>query len=294
VSEGRDEEVLGALRAAFSGPARLLDVHVDADHHRSVYTIVGSEAELIDTLVAGIACAAARVDLTRHVGAHPRIGAADVVPIVPLEPAAEPAARSTALALAERVATELRLPVFYYGALTDDRREPAYFRHGGPVELQRRLDAGELSPDLGPRRLHPTAGGVIVGVRRPLIAFNVNLATADLQVARAIARTVRERDGGLRGVRALGLELPSAGMVQVSMNITDWEAVAPHEVVARITEEAAARGVEVAESELVGLMPAGPVVAAARGPLGLRDFDRRGVLELRLLDDALNGDVSAA
>ncbi|HEU4449733.1 MAG TPA: glutamate formimidoyltransferase [Gaiellaceae bacterium] len=285
VSEGRDPAVLEALREAFSAPARLLDIHADADHHRSVFTLVGSEEELVESLLAGVRCAAERIDLRRHVGAHPRIGAADVVPLVPLAPEAEAGAEAAALALAERVAAELELPVFLYGRLTADLREPAFYRRGGTEELQRRMDAGELRPDRGPARLHPTAGGVLVGVRRPLVAFNVNLRSDDVEAARAIARVVRERDGGFRGVRALGLDLPSAGLVQVSMNVTDWQASALHEIVARIVAEAEARRIEVAGSELVGLMPAGAAVEAAGAVLRIDGFDPSRVLELRLLDD---------
>jgi glutamate formiminotransferase len=284
VSEGRDEGVLADLRAAMSTPARLLDVHTDWDHHRSVFTLVGIGEELVETLSAGIGCAAERIDLRRHEGAHPRIGAADVVPVVPLDPADEPAACRTALTLADRIAAELELPVFLYGRLTEDGREPAFFRRGGPEELQRRIDSGELAPDRGPARLHPTAGGVLVGVRRPLIAFNVNLRTDDVSVAKEIARLVRERDGGYPGVRALGLDLPRAGLTQVSMNVTDWEAAALHEIVARIATEAEARGVQTAGSELVGLMPAGAAVAAAGALLEIEGFEPSRVLELRLLD----------
>jgi glutamate formiminotransferase len=284
VSEGRDPDVLEALREAMSRPARLLDVHVDGDHNRSVYTLVGTGEELVETLFRGIERAAERIDLRRHVGAHPRIGAADVVPFIALEPEREPDARAAALALADRVARDLDLPVFFYGRLTEDRREPAFFRRGGPDELQRRIDAGELRPDRGPDRLHPSAGGVVLGVRRPLIAFNVNLRSNDVEVAREIAHVVRERDGGFPGVRALGLDLPSAGVVQVSMNVTDWEAAALHEIVETIVDEAAARGVDVDGSELVGLMPAGAAVAAAGSVLRIAGFDASRVLELRLLD----------
>ena len=284
-SEGRDAETLAALERSLSTPGRLLDVHTDWDHHRSVFTIVGTEDELVETLLAGIATAAERIDLSRHGGAHPRIGAADVIPLVPLRPEDEPAAREAAMALAERVGSELGLPVFFYGRLTDDRREPAFFRRGGPEELQRRVDAGELAPDRGPMKLHPSAGGVLVGVRRPLIAFNVNLHGATVEIAREIASLVRERDGGFPGVRALGLDLPKAGLVQVSMNVTDWEAAALHTIVATIAAEAEARGAEVVGSELVGLMPAGAAVEAAGNLLRIDGFDSRHVLELRLLDD---------
>jgi glutamate formiminotransferase len=286
VSEGRDEAALAMLREAFSSPARLLDVHADGDHHRSVFTLVGSGEELVETLVAGIRSAAELIDLRHHEGAHPRIGAADVVPLVALSPDAEERARDAALQLADRVAGELELPVFFYGRLTADGREPAFFRRGGPEGLQRRIETGELTPDRGPDRLHPTAGGVLVGVRRPLVAFNVNLRSDDVEAARAIARLVRERDGGFPGVRALGLDLPRAGLVQVSMNVTDWQAAALHEIVGRIVAEADARGIEVAGSELVGLMPAGAAVEAAGSLLRIDGFDPSHVLELRLLDDS--------
>jgi glutamate formiminotransferase len=182
------------------------------------------------------------------------------------------------------VADELGLPVFLYAGLTAERRPPAHFRRGGPPELQRRIDAGELTPDRGPRTLHPTAGAVLVGVRKPLVAFNVNLRSRDLDAAREIARLVRERDGGLPGVRALGLELRRAGLVQVSMNLEDWERTAPHAVVERIVAEAGARGIEVEGSELVGLMPAGAAVAAAAQTLLLPELHAGQVLELCLLD----------
>jgi len=280
-SEGRDQKVVEALRGALSTPARLLDVHVDPDHHRSVFTLVGEANELVESLLAGIACARERIDLRRHDGAHPRIGAADVVPIVPIRAGDLEDARETAGELARRIGGELGLPVFLYGELAPDRG-PAFFRRGGPAELQRRLDAGELAPDFGPERLDEKAGGVIVGARRPLIAFNVNLR-GQLEAAQAVAALVRETGGGFPGVRALGLDLPLAGVVQVSMNVEDWEAAALHEIVARIEDEAAARGAEVVGSELVGLMPAGAAAAAAGAMLRIDGFDESHVLELRLL-----------
>ena len=281
-SEGRDEAVVAALRRTLSTPARLLDVHVDADHHRSVFTLVGEPDELVETLLAGIACARDLIDLRRHEGAHPRIGAADIVPIVPLGSADLGAARRVALELARRVGEELALPVFLYAASADGRG-PAFFRRGGPDALQRRIASGELAPDFGPRVLHPSAGGVIVGARRPLIAFNVNLR-GSVEVAREVAAVVRESGGGFPGVRALGLDLPLAGVAQVSMNVEDWEAAALHEIVARVAGEAEARGAEVLGSELVGLMPAGAALAAAGAALRIAGFDASHVLELRLLE----------
>jgi glutamate formiminotransferase len=282
-SEGRDAGTIEALRSALSAPADLLDVHSDADHNRSVFTLIGDDTSLVEALLAGVACARERIDLRSHDGTHPRIGAADVVPIVALEPTDRERARDCALRLADRIGAELGLPVFLYGESAPGRG-PAFYRQGGPEELQRRIDAGELRPDYGPARLDERAGGVIVGARRPLIAFNVNLATDDVEIARAIAAVVREKGGGFPGVRALGLLLPSVGRAQVSMNVEDYEAAALHEIVCRIDEEARARGVDVAGAELVGLMPAGAAAAAAGAMLGIEGFNASHVLELRLLE----------
>ena len=279
-SEGRDPATIQAIGDALAAHARVLDVHSDADHNRSVYTVVGDDEALLDALVAGIRVAAERIDLRRHEGAHPRIGAADVVPLVPIRPDDLERARSAAARLGMRIAGELGLPVFLY---SPPERGPAYYRRGGVEGLRRRLADAELAPDFGPATLHETAGAVIVGARRPLIAFNVNLR-GSVEVAREIAALVRERGGGFPGVRALGLDLPRAGVVQVSMNVEDWEAAALHDIVARVVDEAATRGAEVIGSELVGLMPAGAVAAAAGASLRIDGFDGSRVLELRLLD----------
>jgi glutamate formiminotransferase len=282
-SEGRDRATIDALAEALGSGARLLDVHADEDHNRSVFTLVGSEDELTAALLAGITCARERIDLRRHEGAHPRIGAADVVPIVPLVPEDMRRARAAALGLADRVGDELGLPVFLYGELAGVRG-PAFFRAGGLEELRRRLEEGELAPDFGAELLDERVGAVLVGARGPLIAFNVNLR-GPLDVAKEIASVVRERNGGFPGVRALGLELSRAGLVQVSMNVEDFEVAALHEIVARVEREAAERGAEVVGSELVGLMPAGAAVAAAGSALRIDGFDASRVLELRLLEE---------
>jgi glutamate formiminotransferase len=283
-SEGRDSRLIGLIGQELAERARLLDIHADPDHNRSVFTLVGSDVEIVDALLAGVAVARARIDLRGHEGVHPRIGAADVVPVVPVRREDMGRAREAALTLAQRIGEELELPVFLYGELGSGRG-PAFFRRGGPDELQLRIDAGELAPDFGPSRLDPAAGGVMVGARRPLIAFNVNLAGASAEIAREIAAVVRERGGGFPGVRALGLDLPRAGKAQVSMNVEDWEAAALHEILAAVEREAQARGVEVEGSELVGLMPAGAAAAAAGSLLRIDGFDSSRLLELRLLGD---------
>jgi glutamate formiminotransferase/glutamate formiminotransferase/formiminotetrahydrofolate cyclodeaminase len=281
-SEGRNRETIDALAEALGSRARLLDVHADEDHNRSVFTLVGSEEDLVESLLAGIGCAVERIDLRRHEGAHPRVGAADVVPVVPLVREELGRAAACAEMLAGRVGSELGLPVFRYGELASGRG-PAFFREGGRDGLRNRVAAGEIVPDYGPADVGERSGAVLVGARRPLIAFNVNLR-GSLDAARGVARAVRERDGGFPGVRALGLDLPSAGLVQVSMNVEDYEAAALHEIVERVTAEAEARGAEVAGSELVGLMPAGAAVAAAGAILRIDGFDASRVLELRLVE----------
>ena len=281
-SEGRDRATLDALAGALSARARLLDIHADTDHNRSVFTLVAGEDDLVEALVAAIACARERIDLRRHEGAHPRVGAADVVPVVPVRPADMERAKRAALALADRVGGELDLPVFVYGELAPGRG-PAFFRAEGLEGLRRRVESGELAPEFGPALIDERSGAVLIGARRPLIAFNVNLR-GELESAREIASTIRERDGGFPGVRALGLELPGAGLVQVSMNVENWEAAALHDLIAAIEREAAARGAEVVGSELVGLMPGGAAAAAAGAALRIDGFDASRVLELRLLE----------
>ena len=283
-SEGREPDTIDAIGLALSAHARLLDVHVDQDHNRSVFTLVGAEEELEAALLDGVARAGELINLERHEGVHPCIGAADVVPVVPIRPEDMPRACAAALRLAERIGEELGLPVFLYGDELAPGRGPAFFRRGGVAKLQERIDAGKLRPDFGPSRLNARAGAVLVGARPPLIAFNVNLRGVDVTVAQEIATLVRERGGGYPGVRALGLELPRAGLVQVSMNVEDWQATALHELVARVEDEARARGAEPAGSELVGLIPAGATVAAAGARLGLNGLDESRVLELRLLE----------
>ncbi|MCZ7587633.1 MAG: hypothetical protein M5U27_01960 [Gaiella sp.] len=275
VSEGRNPSVVTAIADAFaSAGARVLDTHLDGDHHRAVVTIVGDERALGDGLVAGIDAARRSIDLRRHDGVHPRVGAADVVPLVPLAAGDQGRAAELAHAVGARVGSELGLPVFLYGEIRDGRR-PAFFRHGGVRELEARMAAGELEPDYGPRRLDPGAGAVLVGVRKLLVAFNLELQ-GTFDTARAVAAAVRESSGGLPGVQALALALRSGG-VQVSTNVVDLDATAPHVMVERIVEEAAARGAEVGRGELVGLIPARCVADAALAAEVASPLDARGV-----------------
>ena len=284
VSEGRNASAVAAIAEAFSGAgARMLDTHVDGDHNRAVITLVGDDRGVEEGLVAGIDEARRRIDLQTHEGVHPRVGAADVVPVVPLAPADLGRAVDVALAVGSRVGDELGLPVFLYGEVGDGCR-PAFFRRGGPGELQRRVDAGELEPAFGPRRVDPAAGAVLLGVRAPLVAFNLELL-GTLDVARDVAAAVRESSGGLPGVQALGLRL-GAGRIQVSTNVVDLDATPPHVMVERIVAEAAARGAEVGRGELVGLLPARCVAVAARAEGIENPLDDRGVPAQPALDSA--------
>ncbi len=249
VSEGRDASAIEAIAAAFD--ARLLDVHSDPDHHRSVFTLVGAPGQLAPGVLSGAREAVRRVDIANHSGVHPRVGAIDVAPIVYLMASDQGAACAEALVLGDLLGEELALPVFLYGDLAAGRTR-AELRRGGPERLAQRIAAGELRPDFGPRALHPTAGAVLVGARPPLVAFNVELAApASLEDARAIAAAIREGGAeGLPGVRAIGLWLEHRRVAQVSTNVEDHRATPLSALVAAIARHAApVRG------ELVGLAP---------------------------------------
>ena len=252
VSEGRDAAALAAIGDAFrSAGGRLLDVHTDVDHHRSVFSVAGEAGGLAEIVLAGARATVDRVDVSGHAGVHPRVGAIDVAPIVYLDDGGRGAAGAEALVCAELLASELDLPVLLYGELADGRTRAA-LRRGGPSELARRLRDGELVPDFGPARLHPTAGAVLVAARPPLLAFNVELAPpATVEQARAIAAAIREGGAqGLPGVRAIGLELERQGIVQVSTNIEELSRVSAADVVAAVRRHA-----PVSAAELVALAP---------------------------------------
>ena len=278
VSEGRDADKVTAIGDALATHAMLLDVHSDPDHHRSVFTLAADDAAIVESLLAGISTAVELVDLREHTGVHPRVGAADVVPVVPLVPEDMPRAVTTARVLARRIGAELGLAVFHYGEIGGGRR-PAFFRRGGLDELRRRIDAGELVPDEGPRRIDSRSGAVLVGARKMLVAYNVDLATDDVSLALDVAAAVRGSSGGMPGVQAIGLLLPGSGRIQVSMNVIDVELAPLHEVVERVRDEARARGVEVSGGELVGLVPEGVARAAEAAGVDIPGVDETRVLE---------------
>jgi glutamate formiminotransferase len=249
VSEGRDKTALRAIAEAFD--ANLLDIHTDPDHHRTVFTLAGGPGALAQSVRGGAEQAIRRIDLDRHAGVHPRVGAVDVAPIVYLTQADRGAACAEALVLADLLGHDLHVPVFLYGILANQRTR-AELRRGGPSNLAHRIAGGELRPDFGPRRLHPTAGATLVAARPPLIAFNVDLAPpATLETAKQIAGRIREGGPeGLAGVRAIGLWLDHQGIAQVSTNVEDHERTPLAEVVAVVSRHA-----EPLRAELVGLAP---------------------------------------
>lgn len=284
VTEGEDAGKIEAIGRAFSRGCKLLDVHSDPDYGRTVFTLVGAPQALADALVAGAREAVACSDVRSHKGVHPCIGALDVVPVVYLRATDRALAHDEALAVANRLAGELNLPVFLYGELASapERQERAFFREGGVTDLAERLGRREVEPDFGPVQLHPTAGATLVTARPPLVAFNLDLETDDIGTAKAIASRVRENGGGLPGLRAIGVKLERKGTVQISMNVHDPFQLPLSAVVERVRTEADRDGVRVSGGELVGLAPA----AALDGfpeDVPLRDFDRsRHVLESRL------------
>lgn len=252
VSEGREPASIDAIAAGFAGGcARLLDVHRDPDHNRSVYTLAGPPGSLAEAVLGGARVALQRIDLLQGRGLHPHVGVLDVAPVVHLDDARRGAACAEALVLGDLIGEELAVPVLLYGELGGGRTR-AELRRGGPEALARRLAAGELAPDFGPRRADPHKGVTLVGARAPLIAFNVELVPpAGVREAREIAEAIREsgRDG-LPGVRAIGLWLEPRRVAQVSMNLEDWRRASPAEAVAAITAHARVSG-----CELVGLAP---------------------------------------
>jgi glutamate formiminotransferase len=285
LSEGRDRAVIARAAAALrEAGAHVLDVTADPTHHRSVYTCAAPPETLLAAVIALVERAVQDIDLRRHHGAHPRVGAVDVVPFVPLGDGGLDACIVLARRAGEAVAERCGVPVFLYeaAASTASRRRLEDIRRGGLEGLTERMRTPEWAPDFGPATPHPSAGVTVIGARPVLIAFNINLAPANLAAARRIARAVRERSGGLRAVKAIGVDLTHRGLAQVSMNLADYRVSSPLRVYERVSELAEAEGLEVVESELIGLIPAAALPPDPATALKLAGFTPDSVLEHRL------------
>lgn len=286
-SEGRRPRTIARLAEAVRGVpgAFLLDRHTDRDHHRTVLTIAGPPAAVVEAAFQAARTARALIDLRRHRGEHPRIGATDVIPLVPLQEISMERCVALARALGRRIGRELGIPIFLYeeAASRPARRRLEMIRRGGMAGLAARMaDHPAWKPDFGPPRPHVSAGVTVVGARLPLIAYNVNLASRDLASAQEIARTIRASTGGLASVKAIGLFLASKGIVQVSMNLVDYLRISPYDAFLAVQAEAEKRGIAIESSELVGLVPLDALVRSAKQACKLRRFERQQVLEARL------------
>lgn len=284
ISEGRRRDVIDQCVEAASTPGvRVLDVSSDPDHNRTVLTLLGEGTDLVRAVTALAAVAIERIDVAEHSGVHPFLGAVDVAPFVPLEAERMPAAVDAALRAADELAA-LDLPVFLYGeaAFVPGRTALADHRRGGLARLSERMATGDWPPDRGPSRPHPTGGAVCVGARPPLVAFNLLLDTDELAAAKRIASSLRESGGGLPGVRALGFFLEGRGQAQVSANLTDCDRTSLLDVVRKADELAAAAGVRVVETELVGLAPRRVLPEGGAEALRLPRLSERQILESHL------------
>jgi glutamate formiminotransferase / 5-formyltetrahydrofolate cyclo-ligase len=284
-SEGRRLEVITEIADAIRATgARVVDVQADAAHNRMVVTFVSEPDLAVDAAMAGAAVAAKRIDLRQHRGEHPRMGATDVVPFVPFADLPMKVCIDLAHAFGARLWQELRIPVYYYGeaARHPERRELERVRRGGFEDVAAHIRDADRAPDEGTPRVHPSAGATAVGARIPLIAYNVNLKTTDLRVAKDIARTIRASSGGLPNVKALGFELADRGLVQVSMNLTDYRVTNMWKVFTVIRDEANKRGVEVEASEIVGTIPLVAAVGVIKDAIVEPSFGMDQILEKRV------------
>lgn len=288
-SEGRRKDVVDRIvRSIGSVPGiKVLDTEMDPDHNRSVVTFIGDRGSIQEAAFRGAKTASELINLNVHRGQHPRIGALDVLPFVPISGISMADCVDIANSVGARIGTELGIPVYLYesAAKTSGRTNLEDVRRGEFEGLRETIlrDDSRI-PDYGPRKLHPTAGATAVGARMPLIAFNVNLRSTDLNIARAIARKIRSSNGGLPKVKALGLMLAARGIVQVSMNLTDYTVTGIPIVFEAIRKEAEERGVEILESELIGLIPLEAVCDVARDSLKMGGFTSSQVLERRVWD----------
>ncbi|MGE5347351.1 MAG: glutamate formimidoyltransferase [Acidithiobacillales bacterium] len=289
VSEGRREEVVARLADAAvraGAGVLLLDRTSDKDHNRSVLTFLGDGPGLLDAMTVLVETALAEIDLRTHRGAHPRIGAVDVVPFVPIRGATTAECVTLARELGRRLAERFSLPVYLYedAATTPERQNLANIRKGEFEGLAAKMADPAWVPDFGPPSPHPSGGATVVGARAPLIAYNINLGTADLAVADRIARAIRHLSGGYRFVKAMGVKLEARGQVQVSINMTNYEKTPLHRVFETVRSEAERQGVPVVGSEIVGLVPEAALLAAASHYLRLEADPGGQILENKLLD----------
>ncbi len=285
-SEGRDATTVDKIvrAVADAAPVDVLDYSMDPDHNRSVVTFVGDPDDVLESAFAGAAEAVSLIDMNKHTGEHPRIGSVDVIPVTPVRDVTMGEAIDLSYDLGRRIANELQVPVFFYeeSANHDHRKNLAAIRKGGYEALKLSGLAGDNEPDLGPLCLHPTAGAAVVGARGPLIAFNVNLGTNDIRIARKVAeliRSARDSGRGMAGVKALGIYLRSRDLAQVSTNITKPDQVGVFEVFDFIRTQARELGVEVVESELIGAISLCSLVDAAASVMKLPDLTTGRVIE---------------
>ena len=287
-SEGRDQETIEAIVKPFRGRkgCGLLDYRADKDHNRLVVSLVGTSEPIQDALLEASLVAMEKIDLERHKGGHPRIGAIDVIPFVPLQNIDMKECVTLARNFGQRFHEETGIPVYFFeeAALRAERRHLEVIRKGQYEALKAEVTNPERHPDLGEPRLHPSAGATVIGARKFLIAFNVNLGTADLKVAQEIAKAVRASSGGLCHVKGIGLALKDRGITQVSMNIVDYEKNALYRVVELIRMEAKRWGVSLVETEVYGMVPAAALLDSAAYYLQIAGFDPKQVVELSLLD----------
>jgi glutamate formiminotransferase/formiminotetrahydrofolate cyclodeaminase len=303
-SEGRRPEVIEKIVSAIKSVngIAMLDQGMDPDHNRAVISFVGEPEAVLDAAFKAIKTAGELIDLNQHKGEHPRIGATDVVPFVPISGVTQEECIELAKRLGKKVADELSIPVYLYelAATRPDRVDLAVIRRGEYEGLKEAIRTDpDRAPDFGRNELHSTAGATVIGVRAPLVAYNVNLATTDLKVAERVAKAIRFRDGGYRYAKALGFEVKEKGCVQVSINMTDYTKTPLYRVFETVRHEAARWGVNVIESEIVGLVPQGALNACARYSLQLNSFKKDQILENRLvpaksLPDFLNDLSSSA
>ena len=287
-SEGRDlgkiEKIIEPFRARQG--VKLLDYSNDEDHNRLVVTVVGEPEALKAALLEAVGQAVALIDLNRHVGQHPRMGAVDVIPFIPIKGCAMDEAIALSKEVGEQIATLYQVPVFLYekSATAPHRENLAAVRKGEFEGMAEKIKLAEWQPDFGPAERHPTAGTVAVGARMPLVAYNVNLGTADLNIASDIARKIRFIGGGLRYCKAMGVELEERGIVQVSINMTDYTRTALYRAFELVKIEARRYGVAVVGSEIIGLVPMEALIDTASFYLGLENFSMNQVLEARIME----------